>query len=41
MLLIDVTADAGLVEHFAFSGNAAGGQSALLRMLCLPGNPVR
>ncbi|DBA86475.1 hypothetical protein WJX79_001104 [Trebouxia sp. C0005] len=31
---------ARLYKQFAFSINAAGGQNALLSMLCLSGNPV-
>jgi len=33
-----VTAGAGLKKQFAFSSNAAGGQSTALGMVCLPGN---
>ena len=40
LLLSAVIADAGLYKQFAFSINAAGGQNALLSMLCLSGNPV-
>jgi hypothetical protein len=40
-LLSALIAGAGLWKQSAFSINAAGGQSALLSMLCLSGNPVR
>ncbi len=39
-LLSDVIVAAGLDKHFAFSSNAAGGQSTALGMMGLPGNPV-